>query len=295
MEFTNGSSDDDSLEPIDDAMMNELDELLGAYALDAVDPDEARRVEEYLADNPRAAAEVQEHREVASMLAFSGATAPEGVWDRITGELEGVDAPAPIGQLAALLPADSPVISSGVESGASSPAEQAGHDTAIEPAADNVVPMRRRRRVGTALLAAAAAVVVVGASVVLIDGRASAPDDPIASAYESARSAPGALVGDLVAEGSIASATGVLGTDGQGFVDASALPALAEDQTYQLWGVLAATGDVVSLGIVGARPGVSTFTVDPDVDVAALALTIEQSPGVVSDGNPDGAYVGALG
>ena len=285
IEFTNGGSDDHPLDATDDEeMTNELDELLGAYALDAVDPDEAHRVEEYLAANPRAAAEVQEHREVASMLAFSGATAPEGVWDRITGELDGFDAPRPTGELAALLPSDALTADPGTE-----PSRPGGDVD------DNVVPMRRRRRIGTGLLAAAAAVVVVGASVVLIDGRASAPDDPIASAYESALSAPGVLTGDLVADASDVSATGVLGADGQGFVDASALPALADDQTYQLWGVLASTGDVVSLGIVGARPGLSTFTVDPDVEVAALALTIKQAPGVISDGNPVGAYVGALG
>ncbi len=52
--------------------LGELDDLLGAYALDAVSPDEARRVEDYLAVNPKAAAEVREHREVATMLAFTG-------------------------------------------------------------------------------------------------------------------------------------------------------------------------------------------------------------------------------
>jgi hypothetical protein len=33
-----------------------------------------------------------------------------------------------------------------------------------------------------------------------------------------------------------------------------------------------------------------TFTVEGSV--AALAVTIEQSPGVVADGNPEGAFVG---
>ena len=71
---------------------HDLDELLGAYALDAVSPEEADRVEDYLAINPRAAAEVREHREVATMLAFTGMDAPEGLWSRIEQEL---DAPAP--------------------------------------------------------------------------------------------------------------------------------------------------------------------------------------------------------
>jgi len=58
---------------------DELEELLGAYALDALDDDERRKVERMLESNPRARAEVQQHRETASMLAFSGSTAPDAV------------------------------------------------------------------------------------------------------------------------------------------------------------------------------------------------------------------------
>ena len=70
----------------------DMDDLLGAYALDAVDDDERRAVEDYLAANPRARAEVQEHREVATMLAWSGMDAPEGLWDRIVGSLDALAA-----------------------------------------------------------------------------------------------------------------------------------------------------------------------------------------------------------
>ena len=66
-----------------DRRPDDIEELLGAYALDAVDDDERRLVEAYLATNPRARAEVDQHREVATLLAFGGADAPEGLWDRI--------------------------------------------------------------------------------------------------------------------------------------------------------------------------------------------------------------------
>jgi hypothetical protein len=49
---------------------------------------------------------------------------------------------------------------------------------------------------------------------------------------------------------------------------------------------------VVSLGILGRSPELEMFSVDSDL--AALAVTIEQSPGVISDGNPDGAFVGTF-
>src|SRR5262245_18892439 len=67
---------------------NELDELLGAFALDAVEPEEAERLEDYLRENPRARAEVVEYREAAAFIASSGAEAPPGIWDRIAEQIE---------------------------------------------------------------------------------------------------------------------------------------------------------------------------------------------------------------
>src|SRR5688500_16211680 len=83
----------------------ELDELLGAYALDAVSEDERRAIDEYLRVNPRARAEVEEHREVASLLAWSGTPAPEGLWDKIASSLD-ESPPEPKGELAAVLAMD---------------------------------------------------------------------------------------------------------------------------------------------------------------------------------------------
>ena len=64
----------DQRRPFDD-----IEELLGAYALDAVDPDERRQVEAFLQTSPRARAEVDQHREVAALFAFGGGEeAPAG-------------------------------------------------------------------------------------------------------------------------------------------------------------------------------------------------------------------------
>jgi len=239
----------------------ELDELLGAYALDAVDPDEKARVEDYLRINPRAAAEVQQHREVATMLAFTGMDAPPDVWSRIENEIEG-PTPEPGPELAKVLSLD----------------------------ADE---RERRRPVTTWLAGAAAAVALLFAGALLVTRDDTTSDDPLADAYAEAVADPASMRTELFAEGVPEPAVGVIGADGHGYLDAADVPNLGSGMTYQLWGVLAATGDVVSLGIVGPDPGLETFTVDGDV--AALALTIENSPGVVSDGNPDGAYVGEFG
>jgi anti-sigma-K factor RskA len=70
----------------------QIQDLLGAYALDAVDPDEGEVVELHLRECPRCRAEVEDHRETAAMLAHVGAPAPAGVWNKIAAQLE-EDAP----------------------------------------------------------------------------------------------------------------------------------------------------------------------------------------------------------
>lgn len=73
---------------------HEIEELLGAYLLDAVRDDERSEVAEYLERNPGARAEVESYGEVVAHLAFGKATPPSGLWDRIVAELDGA-APAP--------------------------------------------------------------------------------------------------------------------------------------------------------------------------------------------------------
>lgn len=242
----------------------ELDELLGAYALDAVSTEEARRVEDYLAINPKAAAEVREHREVASMLAFTGMDAPEGLWSRIEGAL---DAPAP------------------------APGPELAKVMSIEEA-----PSRRRfASIGPWVASAAAAAIVAVVAIGVAD-RATAPTDPLVAAFEEAEADRDSVSATLVADGSSFEAVAVIDQDGHGFVQAGQLPSLGADQTYQLWGVVdtgADEPDVISLGIFGPNPELETFTTESAV--VALAITIEEAPGVISDGNPEGIYVGTVG
>ncbi len=242
----------------------ELDELLGAYALDAVSPDEARRVEDYLAVNPKAAAEVREHREVATMLAFTGMDAPEGLWSRIEQEL---DSPAPV------------------------PGPELAKVMSIDDA-----PRRRRFATIAPWVASAAAAAIVAVVAIGIADRATAPINPLVAAYEEAEADRDSVRATLVADGSSFEAVAVIDQDGHGFVRAGELPALGADQTYQLWGVVdtgASDPDVISLGIFGPNPELETFTTE--TPVLALAITIEAAPGVISNGNPEGSYVGAVG
>jgi anti-sigma-K factor RskA len=227
-----------------DRRPDDIDELLGAYALDAVDDDERRLVEAYLATNPRARAEVDQHREVATLLAFGGTDAPEGLWDKIVLSLDepGVEAPVPGPQLA------------------------------------KVLPVRRpdRRRWWFGALAAAALVAVVALSVALV--RKDDSGTSLASAYSSAKADPSNKTVVLTTNGTTR-ATAVLEPSGRAFLDPTSLPALTSDRTYQLWGVLP-DSTVVSLGVLGPTPGLTMFGVSGPVK--ALAITDEQAGGVVA-------------
>ena len=72
----------------------EIQELLGAYALDAVDPETAALVERHLEECVRCSIEVAQHHEVAGLLANSGGTSPADLWDGIASQLDGSAPPS---------------------------------------------------------------------------------------------------------------------------------------------------------------------------------------------------------
>ncbi len=246
---------------------DELAELLGAYALDAVDEDERLAVEEHLNSCPRCAAEVADHREVAAMLAFSGAPAPEGVWSKIVDSLE--EAPPAL---------NLPDIRA--------PVSPTRDDT------DELAERRARRSLRPVVLgAAAAAALVIGlvAGTLISTGDTSSSDqDELASASIDAVARrvfndPTATTVMLSSpDDDDISATAAVEADGSGYLLGTSLPALDARETYQLWGVR--EGTVVSLGVMGHSPDVVAFHLDPSTE--ALAVTIETAGGVPVSSNP---------
>ena len=240
-----------------DRRFDDIEELLGAYALDAVDAEERRAVEAYLESHPRARAEVDEHREVASRFAFTGADAPEGLWDRIAAALDEHpdDVPEPGPELA------------------------------------KVLPVTKRRSWRGWLIGLAAAVVAVIAAVSVVILRDNGSTSGVAGAYEEARSNPANKTVPLATPDGATKATAVIEASGTAFLDASGLPALGDDRTYQLWAVLSDSPQPVSLGLLGARPGITMFGVNGPV--AALAITDERAGGVAAPERPP-QIVGAV-
>lgn len=231
----------------------EIQELLGAYALDAVDLDEAAVIDAHLADCPRCRSEVAEHREAATLLSFSGAAAPDGVWDKIAAGLE--ESPPPF-KLA------------------------------------TPIPIRARRapiRMLAAVAAAAAVVVIglLGAQVVQqghrIDQLAAVADQRgLDQAAAAAAVAPDARTVHLESDDGSQVADAVVLPDGQGYLVEMQLPALGHDQTYQLWGILGS--QTISLGVLGDDPIITSFKAAGPL--TALAITAEHTGGAVAPTTP---------
>lgn len=256
---------------------DEIMDLLGAYALDAVDADEREVIEAHLLTCPRCTAEVADHREVAAMLAHTGAPAPEGLWTRIQDSLE--ETP--------------PAMSWPVTRPPEVDATTAGEGAATSDGAEVVTldgARARRRSVPRWLPAAAAAavVLVIGLVVggIVAGDDAQVVDRPVAapSLEEVARRAfndPQARTATLTTDSGDLAAQVAIERDGTGYLLATSLPSLDPQHTYQLWGI---RGDVVvSLGVLGPSPGVVAFSSDPSVEL--LAITREVAGGVVSSQN----------
>jgi anti-sigma-K factor RskA len=240
----------------------ELDELLGAYALDAVDEDEREQVEAYLDRSPAARSLVAEYRETAALLAHSDTEAPPGLWERIEQTLE--EEPP---QLATPLP---------------------GGVVAFESRRK-----RLRRRIAVAVGVAAAVVVVGSLTVKVVQqddridelGREAESGSVLAAAETASRDPHAARVTLSSTDGAL-EARAVYLPDGDGFLVESNLRPLPPDRTYQLWALLGDPGAerAISAGVLGPDPGVTAFKVQGPV--AGLAITDEPSPGSVSPSNP---------
>lgn len=253
-------------------------ELLGAYALDAVDGAERTDLEEHLTTCPRCRAELDGLREAAAALGNSVEPPPEELWSRIAvalGNRTGDDEePPPMPELATGTSERSPFRAPSTE-------------------------RKRRTRSNTLLLgavavAASAVAVVLGISLVHSQDNVTNLQHSVAQARAAeqrtpaqiALHTPGHRVVDLVDGANTELARFVILPGGRGYLVSSSLPALKGGKTYQLWGIAGMTP--ISLGLLGASPHGSTFTLAGAPLTAELALTAEPSGGTVA---PTGAIV----
>ncbi len=252
----------------------DLDELLGAYAVHALDPDDAARLEAYVAVEPAARAELDRLRDAAAALGAGlemDEDPPLLPWARLRAELFGDDPDAVV------LPG------SHVASGSGPAANESVIDlrpaapvVMVDPAPPAVTSLSQRRWRGVALraLAAAGAVVaVVGLTVAAVDRRGAPSVADLASA---AQEQPGSLQGTLTGAGGTARV--VLGEDGRGYLVDAKLAPLESGRAYQLWSLDSAAP--VSLGVLGAAPEAVAFTAA--ARPRKLAISVEPAQGSVA-------------
>ena len=251
---------------------DDTSELLGAYAMGALDDAERAEVDALLGRSAEARLEVARFEHALGALADAQAATspPAGSWDRLRTALH---AEAPQGA-----PAGGPAAT--IEAGADLPPLHLP-PRQPEDAAGVVVPLRPRRRV-PAVLAVAAALVAAGLTVGVVVERQRLHDGGLGRAASAASTASGSLHGQLAtADGSVLLPV-VVDARGNGYLHADRLPALADGRTYQLWSLDGPAP--VSLGLLGNRPGLVTFPTGGQV--RTLAVSAERSPGAIAPTAP---------
>ncbi|HEY7939197.1 MAG TPA: anti-sigma factor, partial [Acidimicrobiales bacterium] len=221
---------------------------------------------------PACRAEVSGHREVASMLAHTGATAPDGLWDRISASLE--ETP-PALRLAAFAPPGEPA------------AEEAGAGAA--PVTSLAAHRERRVRLSAFVGVAAAAVIAVLALGIVVVRQNSRLDHVnsalskvgLQQVVSKAMNDRGFSHAHLQSTDGKVSVPAVVTPQGVGYLVTTNLPTLRAGRTYQLWGVRGK--HVVSLGIFTAGADAVPFQTNGPLD--ALAITDEVEGGVATSSN----------
>ncbi len=287
----------------------ELDELLGVHALDAIDdPAERAAVEAYVARSPRARAELDSHRHVASAIGNAVIAAPNDLWARIAdrlGDSRSEERPPLVAEPNNATPdltSDAKVRFGRPRSRRSRPSFGGGMAVAGQRGATTARPW--------AAATAAALVVAVASSgfalnrnsalqsaksknldlrsyVAIERARSSQllgqidtlrTTSPVAIRLAQLENDPTARNVQLVSTSGRSVGHVLLAADGEGYIVGDTLPTLPIGRTYQLWGVK--EGLVLSLGVLGRAPKAMPFAADEQW--SQLVLTDEASPGVVA-------------
>lgn len=239
-----------------DLSHEEVADLLGVYALDALEPAELHTVDRHVQGCKACLAEVAEHREVAGLLTPGWAKPPAGLWEKIAASIE--ETPPPL-DLA-------PVI-------------------AMKPAQPRTVERPRRSiGMGIAAMVAVAAMAMIGfLGIRVADDRrrinelaGGAHADELQRSVNAALADPAARKVDLVSTDGYRAAQAVVLPDGTGYLVKSNLPGLSKERTYQLWALVGTSR--VSVGVLGPEVGVAPFKIGSSV--LALAITDETAGGV---------------
>ncbi|MGB8197150.1 MAG: anti-sigma factor [Acidimicrobiales bacterium] len=236
---------------------DEANELLAVAALHAVDAETLAQVEEHAAICPRCQSELDANRAVAAAIGNSVEELPEGLWTNISSQLWERKGD----------PTMPPLVISGP------PAE-------VMPIS-RARSSRRRAFVGVVSFAAAASIVALAVGIVGEQHHVNNLQAELVVANRSvvqrALTAPGHTVVDLTSASNTRLAEFVMLPNGTGYLVTASMPTLASNETYQLWGIV--KGSPVSIGVMGAKPGQVTFTMNSSPLPTELAVTVQKAGG----------------
>lgn len=230
---------------------DEATELLGAYALDAVEPEEGAALRRHLETCGACREELDGLRGAAAALGEAAVEAPAHLWLQIS---ERLGTPAPPLQLA--------------------------------PTRRGARGWWRNPVVAAAAAVIVAAFAVLGWDVSRLDGRVANLQSAVSraglrQAADAAALAPGSRLVELRASAGEARMEVAITPGGQAYAVTSTLPVLRRG-TYQLWGL--SSGRLVSIGLLGTAAAPSAFRVE--AGVTALMVTAEPAGGVPAPTTP---------
>jgi anti-sigma-K factor RskA len=225
---------------------DELRSLLAASALNALPEDEAEQLGRHLMRCSHCRAEMVGYASAATLLAGPPTVAPPGIWEGIVATIEN-SPPRPM------------------------------------PGSLRRVVRKRSWWVQGWAVAAAAALIAV---VVLAISTASLQNDVthlqnnasgggLSGALAGALGSKGREVVDLRSNSGAELAEVVMTPGGGSFFVPEAMGPLSSGLTYQLWAL--SRGNPVSLGVLGGKPGIAAFRVEPGMTI--LMVTAEPEGG----------------
>ncbi len=239
---------------------DEAYELLAPLALDALDAVTRLDVERHVLECLRCQGELDTLREVASAMGTTYRDPPPELWEKIAGRLYERPKGEP-SSLPVLVPNDRIVPIGLVRAGR--------------------VSARTRGYVAAVSAAAAAIIVALAVSLGSAHGQIANLQSALNKSNEnpvlSALTTPGHQIVTLRNGQHHTVATFVVLRSGQGYLVRDAMPALNNNKTYQLWGIV--NGAPVSIGVMGPSPSQVSFTLVSSPSPSALAVTVEPAGG----------------
>ncbi|MFZ0666413.1 MAG: anti-sigma factor [Acidimicrobiales bacterium] len=226
---------------------DELRSLLAASAVNALPPEEEEELDLHLESCAHCRTELTEYQESASLLARPTLDPPAGLWDEIASSI--------------------------------------GKPPSQEMPVSIRRAVRRRNKWAQGWTAiatgAVAAAIVLAVWAVDLHGQVgrlqnASISSELSGAVANAMTSPGHHSVDLRGSSGVALANAVITTNGTAFLVPKDLPRLSPGSTYQLWAET--NSGAVSLGVLGADPGISVFRFEHQM--TALMLTAEPSGGV---------------